>query len=195
MTSLMKQSFLAIIFTVLMTQSNAQDKLPYDQIPDAPASYTAGSVVSRMIDGLGFRYYWATEGLRTEDLQYRPSKMARTSQETLDHILGLSQVVLNSALGVPNGKPQPEMTFEQKRKKTLLNLQKASAIFEKAEDLSKFSIVFGSGDKKTEFPFWNQINGPISDALWHVGQIVSFRRASGNPFPKGVSVLRGTRTE
>ena len=55
-----------------MIESNAQDKLPYDKIPDAPESYTAGSVVSRMIDGLGFRYYWATDGLRTEDLQYRP---------------------------------------------------------------------------------------------------------------------------
>lgn len=178
-----------------MVQSNAQDKLPYDKIPDAPESYTAGSIVSRMIDGLGFRYYWATYGLRAEDLQYRPSKMARTSEETLDHILSLSQVILNSALGVPNTASLPEMTFEEKRKRTLLNLQQASAIFIKVEDLSKFTIVFGSGDKKIEFPFWNQINGPISDALWHVGQIVSFRRASGNPFPKGVSVLRGTRTE
>lgn len=191
----MKQIFLVIILTIQMIQSNAQDKLPYDKIPDAPESYTAGSVVSRMIDGLGFRYYWATYGLRTEDLQYRPSKMARTSEETLDHILSLSQVVLNSALGVPNTASLPEMTFEEKRKRTLLNLQQASAIFIKVEDLSKFTIVFGSGDKKIEFPFWNQINGPISDALWHVGQIVSYRRASGNPFPKGVSVLRGTRTE
>lgn len=191
----MKQIFLAIILTIQMVQSNAQDKLPYDKIPDAPESYTAGSIVSRMIDGLGFRYYWATYGLRAEDLQYRPSKMARTSEETLDHILSLSQVILNSALGVPNTASLPEMTFEEKRKRTLLNLQQASAIFIKVEDLSKFTIVFGSGDKKIEFPFWNQINGPISDALWHVGQIVSFRRASGNPFPKGVSVLRGTRTE
>lgn len=191
----MKQSFFAIIFTLIMSQSNAQDKLPYDKIPDAPENYTAGSVVSRMIDGLGFRYYWASEGLRAEDLEYRPSNMARTAEETLDHILGLSQVILNSALGVPNGAPQPEMTFEEKRKKTLLNLKQASDVFKKVKDLSKFSMVFGSGDKKTEFPFWNQINGPISDAIWHVGQIVSFRRASGNPFPKGVSVLRGIRRE
>lgn len=178
-----------------MTYSNAQDKLPYHQIPEAAESYTAGSVVSRMLDGLGFRYYWATEGLRVEDLAYKPSKDARTSEETLDHILGLSQVIVNSALGVPNGAPQPEMTFEEKRKKTLLNIQKASEIFIKADDLSKFTMVFGSGEKRTEFPFWNQINGPISDALWHVGQVVSFRRASGNPFPKGVSVLRGIRRE
>jgi hypothetical protein len=33
-------------------------------------------------------------------------------------------------------------------------------------------------------PFWHIINGPISDALSHVGQINSFRRLAGNPTPK-----------
>jgi len=177
-----------------MTNLEAQNiELPYAQIPEPAETYTAGTVVSRMLDGLGFRYYWATEGLRPEDLAFKPSEEARTAGQTLDHILGLSQVIVNSALGVPNGVPQPEMTFEEKRKKTLLNIQKASQIFIKETDLSKFKIVFKRGDQTTEFPFWNQINGPISDALWHVGQIVSFRRSSGNPFPKGVSVLRGTK--
>lgn len=178
-----------------MISANSQNKLPYHQIPEAPKEFTAGSVVSRMIDGLGFRYYWATEGLRAEDLAFKPSKEARTTEETIDHILGLSQVILNSSLGVANEKPQPKMTYEEKRKKTLNNLKKASEIFLKAEDLSKFSIVFKRGENTTEFPFWNQINGPISDALWHVGQVVSFRRSSGNPFPKGVSVLRGVRRQ
>ena len=26
----------------------------------------------RMIDGLGFRYYWSTDGLRAKDLAYQP---------------------------------------------------------------------------------------------------------------------------
>jgi hypothetical protein len=189
----MKPTFILFIFLLTMTQTNAQDELPYAEIPKPAESYTAGSVVSRMLDGLGFRYYWATEGLRSEDLAYRPGGLARSTEETLDHILDLSQVIVNSALGVPNGVPQPEMTFEEKRKKTLLNIQQASQIFIKETDLSKFTIVFKRGDQTTEFPFWNQINGPISDALWHVGQVVSFRRSSGNPFPKGVSVLRGIR--
>jgi hypothetical protein len=29
-------------------------------------------------------------------------------------------------------------------------------------------------------PFWHMINGPLSDALTHVGQINSFRRINGN---------------
>ena len=44
------------------------------------------------------------------------------------------------------------------------------------------------------FPFWNQINGPISDAIWHSGQVVMNRRASGNPLRKGVNVFLGKTT-
>ena len=51
-----------------MTHLHAQHKdLPYAKIP-APHRATAGAVVSRMLDGLGFRYYWATQGLQKEDL-------------------------------------------------------------------------------------------------------------------------------
>ena len=56
-----------ILSSILMNAQN-KNELPYAQIPEAPNEYTVGGVVSRMIDGLGFRYYWATEGLRSEDL-------------------------------------------------------------------------------------------------------------------------------
>jgi hypothetical protein len=35
------------------------------------------------------------------------------------------------------------------------------------------------------------VGEPISDALWHCGQVVSLRRASGNPFSSKVSVFTG----
>lgn len=189
------RNFFILLFTFIMTTSiqSQNDELPYKDILKTPESYTAGSVVSRMIDGLGFRYYWATEGLKEKDLIFQPSAGARTTEMTIDHILGLSQVILNCALDVPNGQPQPKMTFNEKRKKTLLNLKKASEVFAEAKDLSKFKMIFKNGERTTEFAFWNQINGPISDAIWHVGQVVSFRRSSGNPFPKGVSVLQGVK--
>jgi len=37
------------------------------------------------------------------------------------------------------------------------------------------------------------LNGPIADALTHVGQVISFRRTSGNPIPKGVNVFMGIK--
>ena len=183
----MKSLFSSLLIVLMMTTANSQSKLPYYEIPEAATEYTAGTVASRMIDGLGFRYYWATEGLTEKDLAFKPNTEARTSKETIDHILSLSQVVVNTTLNKPNGEKQPEMTFAEKRKKTLENLKQASDILRKSKDLSEFKIIFG----EREFPFWNNINGPIADAIWHVGQVVSFRRSSGNPFPKGVSVFNG----
>ena len=186
----MKKYFLFFLtfYTCLIL---SQEKLPYYEIPKAPIEFTSGTTVSRMIDGLGFRYYWATEGLTEKDLAFQPNAEARTTLETIDHILGLSQVILNATLKVANGAKQPKMTFAEKRKKTLENFQEASGILRESKDISQYKMIFG----KTEFPFWNAINGPIADAIWHVGQVVSFRRSSGNPFPKGVSVLRGTKSE
>ena len=76
--------------------------LPYYEIPANPDTFSAENVVARMIDGLGFRFYWATDGLRPEDLAFRPSPEARTSEETIDHILGLSRVILNAVEQKPN---------------------------------------------------------------------------------------------
>ena len=61
-----------------------------------------------MVDGLGFRYYWATEGLRDEDLAYKPSEEARTTSETIDHIYGLTKVIVNSTLKKPNSRADQE---------------------------------------------------------------------------------------
>lgn len=177
---------------------NAQNsnELPYAQIPEAPQDYTAGGVVSRMIDGLGFRYFWATEGLRPEDLEYKPSAEARTSEETADHILGLSYVILNSALKKVNAtRDEESLSFQEKRARTLQNLEQASKIFRSVDDLGDYPIIFQGKQSNAEYPFWNQINGPIADAIWHCGQLVTFRRASGNPFNSKVSVFSGKLRE
>ena len=74
---------------------------------------------------------------------------------------------------------------------TLNNLKTAADILRTSTDLSQFNIIFENEKGTTEFPFWNQINGPISDALWHCGQIVSFRQSSGNPHNSKASVFTG----
>jgi hypothetical protein len=183
-------SLLLLLFTVT---AFAQE-LPYRQIPEYPASYNEGTVAARVVDGLGFRYYWATEGLRPEDLKYKPSDEARTTDETLDHILGLTTVLFNAVTHKINDSPAVTgLSFEEKRKRTLANIQGASEILKKssAKELEGFKIIFKGNNGNTEFPFWNLLNGPIDDALWHVGQVITFRRSSGNPFNSNVSVLQG----
>jgi hypothetical protein len=187
------------VFIFCLTQtlfaSTSIDTLPYYQIPEAPEKISAEGIIIRMIDGLGFRYYWATEGLTPKDLAYKPNDKARTSEETIDHILGLSYIIVNAFQKKTNGKTGEEtspLTFEEKRRQTLENLKKARELLRKGTiNLEESKIVFENGTKKTEYPFWNLINGPIEDAVWHVGQVVSFRRSSGNPFNGKASVLTG----
>lgn len=193
------KSYITLIILLHGMLLQAQD-LPYQEIPPYPDEYTPGNVAARMVDGLGYRYYWATDGLREQDLSFKPSQDARTTGETIDHILGLSRTLLNTVSGQPNERNLEEkvLTFTQKREKTLQNLQTASLLLKsgKKKDMKKkYRIIFKRGDETTEFPFWNMINGPIADAIYHTGQVVSFRRSSGNPLNPKVNVFMGKNRE
>ncbi len=172
-----------------------ESELPYYQIPDYSENYTAATVAARMIDGLGFRYYWATENLREEDLNFKPNDDARTILETLDHIYSLSKVVVNATKNEPNirGEEEESYSFEQLRKMTLENLKEASDLLREnpEKSLDENNLIFQRDETVSEYPFWNLINGPIADAIWHVGQVVSFRRSSGNPFNSKASLFNG----
>ncbi|MGC6431501.1 MAG: hypothetical protein ACON5F_10710 [Jejuia sp.] len=179
------RKILVYIISCLSITLMAQEKeiLPYYEIPAVAKEYTEGTVASRMVDGLGFRYYWATEGLRPEDLAYKANESGRSSGETIEHLYGLSNFILSYIIKDFKRVDGKEMTFDEKRKQTLLNFKKASDILRTSEDLSQFD--------NEMYPFWNVINGPIADALWHCGQVVMLRRASGNPFNSKVSVFQG----
>ncbi|HLT52977.1 MAG TPA: hypothetical protein VKZ97_03780 [Flavobacteriaceae bacterium] len=182
-----------LIFALTFFTMNAQDTLPYAKLPDYPENYTAGTVAARMVDGLGFRFYWATEGLGESDLVYKFNEEARSTGETIRHIYDLSNVILFSVLKQPNQKIDvSDKSDEEVRKLALMNLKKASEILTKTDDLSQITIDFGNG---RVFPFWNAINGPIADAIWHCGQIASFRRNSGNPISSKVNHFTGTIKE
>jgi len=187
---------LVVFFTCIISQSLAQTaELPYREIPAYPKQYTASSVAVRMVDALGFRYYWATEGLRAEDISFSPNADARTAQETLTHIFDLTQILLNSVNEIANDNSLaiPEMTFEEIRRQTLENIKATSEKLSKSrdKDLAKFNMIFKRSTSKREFPFWNALNGPLADALWHTGQVVSLRRSSGNPLNPKANVLTG----
>ena len=183
-------SFFGIsILTMAQSENNSQ-LLPYYNIPEYPTDYSATTVAARMIDGLGFRYYWATEGLTEQDLQYKPSEEARTTRQTLEHIFGLSNVVKNAALNKANeGVDVSEWSFEELRKGTLENIALASKTMKEMDpkNIDELQLIFSTN----EFPYWNLLNGPLADAIYHVGQVVSFRRASGNPISDKPRMLTG----
>lgn len=186
-------ALLLLVYCNTKAQNTMDDSNLYAQIPEPAEDYTPGAIVSRMIDGLGFRYYWATEGLTEKDLKYKPSDKGRSTLETIDHILSLSITIVNSAKKQPTdfSVEKEEMSFTEKREATLQNLKIASNLFRDSKDISEHKIIFISANGKREFPFWNQINGPIEDAVWHAGQIVVLRRSAGNPMNPKVSLLTG----
>jgi hypothetical protein len=118
--------------------------------------------------------------------------------ETLQHIDGLTRILLNTVSRQSTKFPDAsnKLSFDQLREQTLQQIKTASELLKQpGVKLEDMDMIFERSGNKQEYPFWNLINGPIADALWHVGQVVSFRRSSGNPMPAGVSVLTGTKTD
>ncbi|WP_420320700.1 DinB family protein [Flagellimonas sp.] len=196
----MKKNILFFLIIFLTLNMQAQNKeLPYYQIPDYPEDYSSGNVAARMIDGLGFRYYWSTEGLSPKDLEYKTSEDGRTIMETLWHIYGMSEMIKNAPTATPNVRPTdfPDYSYEELRKKTLENFEAASNLMKgkQASDFEDFKVIFQRGEKQTPFPYWNMINGMLSDCIYHSGQITMMRRASGNPINPKVSVFNGRLRE
>jgi uncharacterized damage-inducible protein DinB len=202
------KNLVIILFILIVSGNNvfAQEQysikdseLPYYQIPDYPESYTAENVAARIIDGLGFRYYWATEGLTQQDLDFRPANDGRSTSETIDHILGLSYTIVNASLNKPNVFPRDEQfdTFEEKRKKTLENIYQASKVLKESNEdmIDELKVIFKRNESTNEYPYWNMLNGPIADAIYHTGQVVTHRRSSGNPIDPKVRQFTGRKTE
>ena len=168
----------------------------FKDISEYPNEINNGNIISRMINGLGYRYYWATEKLKENDLRYRPSKDAYSTKETMVHIFTLSKTVYNTTLSKINERPDIDIPsdYESIRNVTLQFLEKASKNFSNlnSEELDQMKIKFNRGGTIKSFPIWNLLNGPIADAIYHTGQIVSFRRTTGNPIDSSVNVFMGS---
>jgi hypothetical protein len=180
------------LFFMLFNMS-AQEKLPFHEIPATTETYTPQNVLARMVDGLGFRYYWSTEGLRSEDLAYQPKGAGRTSQQTVTHLYDLSTVLIRlTKTDFPQKKEKAAMNFVAMRTQTLLNLRAVSNRIKASKNVSEFDT---KKDGKVTIPLYNLIHGPLADAIWHTGQIASFRRSSGNPINSKINQFTGTVSE
>lgn len=156
--------------------------LPYHEIPVPSERVSAGTVLARFVDGLGFRYRWATEGLRSEDLDFNPGAECMSLRKLLQHVLGLVGFADACLGGSERGKPGEIEDLETLREQTLVRTQALSDRLKEMDDgtLAGFAV-----PRKGEepLPFWYMLNGPLADALTHVGQINTWRRLNGNPWP------------
>tara|TARA_B100001063_G_C16610062_1_gene475247 strand:+ start:51 stop:626 length:576 start_codon:yes stop_codon:yes gene_type:complete len=187
----MKKIITLSFLLILGTMNSQQKQLPFYEIGEYPSEYSSTNIVSRMIEGLGYRFYWATESLLEKDLNYKPSDDSRSTFEVIKHIYDLSSAMVLTMEGKEVTYDQEKLSYEALREKTLNNLQAVYKSLKDIKDFSSLTIILNRKGKKITFPFWNMINGPISDAIWHCGQVVANRRASGNPINSKVNVFVG----
>lgn len=165
-----------------------RQELPFEDISKTPTELTATNTILRMVEGLAFRYRWATENLSEENIKFRPHPTSMSIEEVNSHIFDL----VDSTFRVFGGEKQNKETlnsFHEIRKANLYLLKKLVNLLREMND-SELAEMEKNTSRK--LPFWYWINGPLADALTHVGQITSWRRISGNPQLKGVNVFIGT---
>lgn len=170
-----------------INESPSEAELPYAEVPEYSEEFTAGTMAARMIDALGFRFYWSTDCLTETDLVYKANDDGKTTLETISHIFDLSKVIVNATLKQSNIKVEADLSYSELRAKTLENLKRAADILRESDDISQFKIIFGD----SETPLWNLVNGPIADSIWHCGQLSIYRRSSGNPMNPKVNFFTG----
>ena len=168
--------------------------ISYRTIPDPPSSYSSAAVLSRMLDGLGYRFYWASEGLTDEVLEYRAGATGRSVGETIGHVYNLVQMIEYALSGRTYPIPEPDIPEGlDVRVETLNAIKRVSEAIRDTdpERIGDWKARFHMGGNDLEFPFWNMINGPMCDAVYHTGQIVAYRRAAGLPMDPTVNVFTG----
>ena len=146
----------------------------FRKVDHYPPDVSGPSVIVRLLDGLGFRFSWATEGLTAEVYAFSPGEGCQTIAGLVDHIWALTIWIGWSVFGSGEDRPQDP---ESQRSHVLRRIHRLREhlICLDDRDLAEIQI--------EGRPFWHLINGPISDALTHVGQINSFRRLAGHPAP------------
>jgi hypothetical protein len=136
-----------------------------------------------MLDGLGFRFRWATEGLREGDWEFRPGPDSMSIGEIAGHVWGLVNWIGMSVFeGRSHERPSGHAAVREHALRIIESLRVEFA------RLGEESLLALRADR--DQPFWNLLNGPIADALTHTGQINSFRRLAGNP-PVEANVFLG----
>ena len=90
--------------------------------------------------------------------------------------------------------PEPAETksFDELRHTTLLKIQELSGQLKDApnEKFDEMLIRFKMSENDLDLPFWNAINGSMADSLYHVRQVVSYRRCVFNASTLNLSLSR-----
>jgi uncharacterized damage-inducible protein DinB len=163
-------------------------ELPFEDISKTPNDLTATNTLLRMVEGLAFRYRWATENLSEENIKFKPHPTSMSIEEVNAHIFDL----VDSTNRVFGGEKQNKDSLNSFQKLRIKSLNILADLSERLKEMSDEDLSEIEKNTSRKLPFWYWINGPLADALTHVGQITSWRRIAGNPQLKGINVFIGT---
>lgn len=163
-------------------------ELPFEDISKTPDDLTATNTLLRMVEGLAFRYRWATENLSEENIKFKPHPTSMSIEEVNAHIFDL----VDSTNRVFGGEKQNKDSLNSFHKLRIKSLNILADLSERLKEMSDEDLSEIEKNTSRKLPFWYWINGPLADALTHVGQITSWRRIAGNPQLKGINVFIGT---
>lgn len=157
----------------------------FSDISVYPEQVTQTAIICRITDGVGFRFYWATENLQLKTYNFKPGPDRWTVKETISHIWDLSHWIFTS-LGF-DSVDKPEVP-DGLRNSVLEILYEIRTYFAelKDEELSGIAI--------RKEPFWSLINGPLEDMVSHTGAIDVLRRTAGD-MPKDPKFFYGRPPE
>lgn len=169
----------------------------FKELSSYPDSFSGSTVLLRILDGIGFRYYWGTEDLNEKDISYTPGNGGRTLLQTLDHLYNMLDFAGNILEDKVTEFPEKPtgLGLVELREKTL---HRFSEIRDRISSLTDIEIESKSvkGIVKSdpfEVSLWHLVNGPLLDVMFHLGQITSFRRTTGNPIDPGVQPFFGKK--
>ena len=170
--------------------------LPFVDISTCPEKISSNTILARISEILGFRYYWATDGLTGDDLQYTPGNENRNLHQTLNHLYNMVDFVGTTLENKVYPFPEKEhgFTLTELRNKTLERIDQLRELSLRieADALAEKVVKLTVGGNPMEFNIWYVLN-PFMDAMFHTGQVVAFRRANGNPVDPCVQPFFGKR--
>jgi len=153
------------------------------QYKEIPNQFTASSMLARLVDTIKVRYQLATDGLTQSNIEFRATPESMSMMELQKHILLLLKWVSKS-IHAPMKKKEKAIDFEDFRRDIVETCEILYQHLLQMDDDSLSSVTIYLKRDDTHYPVWYIINGPLSDAMHHIGQIVTWRRIDGNPVAK-----------
>jgi hypothetical protein len=129
---------------------------------------------------VAYRGSKSMRGATDEFGRFRATESTRTPAELLAHLGDLMDWSLTQAQGAPKWQPAPVLPWDEGKARFFASLKSFDD--------------FLASDAPVQFPAEKLLQGPIADALTHIGQIAILRRIAGIPI-RGENLVAADITE